>query len=680
MPHFFPGYGDTLPNQVNQQGLHELPQVAIERKERNAATARVLRHMRFSRAQFIHYFRHDTSRPCILSRFSDGQLLHILNDDLHAPTFKRAPNSICTKCGSPISCRIFLKTKIYSLCCGKALSKLLNFTVGGAARRKQSGGQPAGLHARTRNLQINTDIGGVFVFKFIGFCANFRQKASPHTEIDNGHSISRLSDAASQGYLERCDLHVPLCFKRLPLLRGKEPATAARESCLQGLALPMPRGIELSPLTPKIRDNRDCSMPRLDPSRLVPTSTIRDIDNERLNFWISGIKNNRFGSPIKCAEHNGSLYIVDGHHRWAAFAILAESDECEVDILTEESLKNDFGMTPGQLARQTRYLNRYDWEQLVGFPVQCLPCVEPTALKKFCVLAGPSGAGKSTLISELIRTQKEFKFTTSVTTRQQRPSEINGQHYHFISTARFLEMVTEGLFAEWQYVHGNHYGSLTEDVLHTGGQTGITDLDILGALLLKTMFPDRVCLFFVDAADVKILQKRLAQRDGLTEDFYRRISRIGMEKRFARLFDGVIINHNTELAVDDLYNSIARQQQADRDAGQHEFIRYEIWYGDKRIKWANSVNRIDPTLYLKLGNITVNESFELLDYIIYNQIVDDLRGVDRSRLLAKEIHLLGATAPIEAVETEIGLVHVRKIRLGNSYAGVVEQFRIFALE
>ena len=52
------------------------------------------------------------------------------------------------------------------------------------------------------------------------------------------------------------------------------------------------------------------------------------------------------------------------------------------------------------------------------------------------VVSSPSGAGKTTLTRNLLEQEENVSLSISVTTRERRPSEIDGVHYHFISMAR----------------------------------------------------------------------------------------------------------------------------------------------------------------------------------------------------------------------------------------------------
>ena len=53
------------------------------------------------------------------------------------------------------------------------------------------------------------------------------------------------------------------------------------------------------------------------------------------------------------------------------------------------------------------------------------------------VLSSPSGAGKTTLTKKIAENNSNFKISISYTTRKERPNEINGKDYHFITTEKF---------------------------------------------------------------------------------------------------------------------------------------------------------------------------------------------------------------------------------------------------
>ena len=62
---------------------------------------------------------------------------------------------------------------------------------------------------------------------------------------------------------------------------------------------------------------------------------------------------------------------------------------------------------------------------------------------KTFIVSGPSGVGKSTVLKALFDQRSDLYFSISATTRDPRPGEVDGVHYHFIPAEEFHRMVEE---------------------------------------------------------------------------------------------------------------------------------------------------------------------------------------------------------------------------------------------
>ena len=105
----------------------------------------------------------------------------------------------------------------------------------------------------------------------------------------------------------------------------------------------------------------------------------------------------------------------------------------------------------------------------------------------FIVLPAPSGCGKSTLIDMLLQEYPDMEYSISCTTRAPRGEEEDGLDYHFLTVARFRELIAEDAFLEYAEVHGNFYGTLRQpivDVLNAG-HSMILDIDVVGAAKVR---------------------------------------------------------------------------------------------------------------------------------------------------------------------------------------------------
>ena len=129
------------------------------------------------------------------------------------------------------------------------------------------------------------------------------------------------------------------------------------------------------------------------------------------------------------------------------------------------------------------------------------------------VITGPSGAGKGTLIKGLLERVPGLEVAVSATTRAQRPGEIDGHDYWFLSDEEFTHRVEADEFLEHvPYVSGRRYGTLRSEIerIADAGRICVLELELEGALAVQAEVPDSVTIFI--AADVPELERRLRAR------------------------------------------------------------------------------------------------------------------------------------------------------------------------
>lgn len=178
------------------------------------------------------------------------------------------------------------------------------------------------------------------------------------------------------------------------------------------------------------------------------------------------------------------------------------------------------------------------------------------------VLSGPSGVGKGTVNKRVREILPNLKKSVSVTTRPQRPNEIDGVHYHFISKEKFDELVqTDGLL-EYAQVYQNFYGTPKKPVLEAleKGEDMIFEIDIQGARSIKKSYNDCVRIF-ISPPSIDELNNRLNLRGTETEEVKAlRLSETKKELEEARFYDYLVVNNDIEEAAQKIVDIISAEK------------------------------------------------------------------------------------------------------------------------
>ena len=130
------------------------------------------------------------------------------------------------------------------------------------------------------------------------------------------------------------------------------------------------------------------------------------------------------------------------------------------------------------------------------------------------VLSSPSGAGKTTLTRLLLGQDKRARLSVSVTTRERRPSEVDGVHYTFVDRKTFIAMRDAGELLEWAEVHGNLYATprFAVEKHLAAGHDVIFDIDWQGTLQLYEQARKDVTSVFILPPSMAELRTRLSRR------------------------------------------------------------------------------------------------------------------------------------------------------------------------
>jgi guanylate kinase len=193
------------------------------------------------------------------------------------------------------------------------------------------------------------------------------------------------------------------------------------------------------------------------------------------------------------------------------------------------------------------------------------------------VLSSPSGAGKTTLSRQLLQADPMVDLSVSVTTRKQRPGEIDGSDYHFIDTARFDAMIANGELLEWAQVFGHRYGTPRGpvDAALAAGRDVLFDIDWQGTQQLREKADRDLVSVFVLPPSIPDLRQRLRARAQDSDEVINvRMARAADEMSHWAEYDYVVINTDIARAFAEVRSILSAERlKRERQTGLSAFVR-----------------------------------------------------------------------------------------------------------
>ena len=178
-----------------------------------------------------------------------------------------------------------------------------------------------------------------------------------------------------------------------------------------------------------------------------------------------------------------------------------------------------------------------------------------TTARRLTVLAGPTAVGKGTVSADIRARYPEVWLSVSATTRQRRPGEVDGVHYHFVTPDRFDEMVANGELLEWAVVHGvNRYGTpraAVEQAL-AEGRPALLEIDLQGARQVKQTMPEAFFVFLAPPSWDELVRRLVGRGTEDDEERERRLRTARVELAAEPEFDKTIVNDDVNRATDEL--------------------------------------------------------------------------------------------------------------------------------
>jgi guanylate kinase len=181
------------------------------------------------------------------------------------------------------------------------------------------------------------------------------------------------------------------------------------------------------------------------------------------------------------------------------------------------------------------------------------------------IISGPSGAGKTTITRGVERRIADSVFSVSYTTRARTPADTEGVDYHFTTDELFNAMKARGEFLETAGVYGKQYGTPKAPVVEQlrRGRLMILEIDVQGAITVKSQIPDAFAIFVLPPSEEVLLQRL---RDRKREDEAQIQKRFAAAKaeidaaRNSGVYDVFIVNDKIDAATQRAIDLVAAER------------------------------------------------------------------------------------------------------------------------
>lgn len=174
------------------------------------------------------------------------------------------------------------------------------------------------------------------------------------------------------------------------------------------------------------------------------------------------------------------------------------------------------------------------------------------------VMSAPSGAGKTSLVKALLAARPQLAVSVSTTTRTQRPNEVDGRDYFFVSNEEFDRRVAAGAFLEHARVFDNQYGTSREQVAQklAAGHNVLLEIDWQGARQIRARAPDCVSIFILPPSRAALEERLRARKTDSDAVIARRLADAADDMSHCLEFDYAVVNDDFDQAVAELLTII----------------------------------------------------------------------------------------------------------------------------
>ena len=200
------------------------------------------------------------------------------------------------------------------------------------------------------------------------------------------------------------------------------------------------------------------------------------------------------------------------------------------------------------------------------------------------VISGPSGVGKGTIRKALFELpDNNFCYSVSMTTRQPREGEVDGEDYYFVTRDEFERRIDDGQFLEYAEFVDQYYGTPSDYIEKKldEGKEVIMEIEVQGALKVREKMPDAVFVFIVPPSRDVLFERLMNRGTEMTGDIKKRIEKAEREFHLAYKYDYIVVNDDVYNAADRIV-AIIRAEHARTERSIHKY--YELMEGKEDVE------------------------------------------------------------------------------------------------
>lgn len=184
---------------------------------------------------------------------------------------------------------------------------------------------------------------------------------------------------------------------------------------------------------------------------------------------------------------------------------------------------------------------------------------------RIIIVSGPSGVGKGS-INTVLREDEHLhlKFSVSMTTREPRGGEVDGQHYFFVTRERFEEAIKKKELIEYAQFVGNYYGTPRKYVIDeiNKGNNVILEIEVDGATQAIKNEEDVLSIFLMPPTLQDLANRLNGRQSESAEMIKQRLDKAMLEIPLKHNYQYVVENDTVENAVAKITDILEKENAA----------------------------------------------------------------------------------------------------------------------